>query len=330
MNFIEYLMIYFGLYLLVSSSLNLEVGYAGIPNFGKALSFAVGILAVYPIWYSYIQYFNTNPILSILFLVVILITSFIIGFIVGLAVTVPAIRLREDYLAMYLLGVAVIIIYVLHYAVFYCPETGNYFISLPHLFEWAGPQRDFAWSLTILIVSILALFGLNKLCNTPFGRILKAIRENELVVETFGRNVIWFKLVAMAIGSGVAAVGGALYALCFANASIGINAQLYWTFIPWLIILLGGLGNMYGILLGTLIFSALQCAIRTYGPAIKNLLALPVPISHIMLWVVFGSIILIILIFRPEGIIPEKPILTKPIKKLKERMKQKQQSRDRS
>ncbi len=320
--FLEYLSIIFGIYLLVSIGLNIEVGYAGIPDFGKALSFGIGMLAVYPIFYKFLGPASTNPVTSIMMLIAILVVSFLIGFLVGFVVTVPAVRLREDYLAMYLLGVAVIVIWILHYNVFVCPATGNYFITIPNLFAWAGSAVDKAWALTVIIVAIATLLICQKLCSSPFGRILKAIRENEMVVETYGRNVILFKLIAMGIGSGITAMAGALYVLWQSCVSIGVNAQLYWTFIPWLIILLGGLGNLYGTLIGSFIFALLDCTLRTY----LNTFTLPfgIPVSHVLLWIGFGVTMLIILIFRPEGVIPEKPIFTKPIRKLKALKKQKE------
>ncbi len=315
-SFLEYLAIVFGIYSLVVIGLNLEVGYAGIPDFGKAMSFGLGMLAIYPICYKLIPYFNTNPLLSIALLVLILILSFVIGFVTGFIVTIPAIRLKEDYLAMYLLGVAVAIIWVLHYEVYKSAATGNYFIGIPSLYKWAGANSDAAWAITMLVVTFITLALVQKLCTSPFGRILKAIRENELVVETYGRNVILFKLITMGIGSGIVAMAGALYALWRSVVSIDVYAQLYWTFIPWLIILLGGLGNMYGAVAGAFIYALFECIFRTYLSAIR--LPLGIVVSHLTLWFGFGVAMLLLIIFRPEGILPEKPILTKPIKKLKE------------
>ncbi len=313
--FLEYVSIIFGIYLLVSIGLNIEVGYAGIPDFGKALSFGIGMLAVYPIFYKVLGIVDTSPFLSLLTLVGILAVSFVLGFVTGVAVAVPAIRLREDYLAMYLLGVAVIAIWILHYNVFFCATTGNYFITIPNLFAWAGTAADEAWAVAILVTALLTLLVCLKLCSSPFGRILKAIRENELVVETCGRNVILFKLIAMGIGSGITAMAGALYVLWQSCVSIGLNAQLYWTFIPWLIILLGGLGNLYGTLVGAFVYALLDCALRTYFSTFT--LPFGIPVSHVLLWIGFGVAILIILVFRPEGVLPERPIITKPIKRLK-------------
>jgi len=312
---LEYIGVWFGLYLLVSSGLNIEVGYAGIPNFGKAMAYAVGMLAVYPLWNWALKYVQGNALASIGLLIAIVITSFIIGFAIGAVSIIPAVRLKEDYLAMYLLGIAEITVYLLYLKVFTPlgqPLSGD-------IFAWAGPYEDKVSVLCILIIAIVVFYILNRLCNTPFGRILRAMRENELVVQTLGRNVTILRIIAMGIGSGVAAIAGALNALYLQAAAVGVMARLYWTFIPWLIILLGGVGGLIGTLVGTLIYVIIRALIRTYGP----LTALPFPPNYLFLWVMFGVVIIIILLFRPEGLIPEKPIFTKPMKKLKELMKNK-------
>ncbi len=308
-SLLEYIGYWFGLYLLVSSGLNIEVGYAGIPDFGKAMSYAVGMLAVYPLWNWALAYVQGNAVLSILLLIAIIITSFIIGFAVGAVSIIPAVRLKEDYLAMYLLGIAEITVYLLYLRVF----TPLGVTLSGDIFAWAGRYEDAISVIIVIIVALIVFYLLYRLSNTPFGRVLKALRENELVVQTLGRNVMTYRIIAMGIGSGVAAIAGALNALYLQEAAVGVMARLYWTFIPWLIILLGGLGSLIGTLVGTLIYVIIRGLIRVYGPLIQ----LPFPPNYLFLWVMFGVVIIIILLFRPEGILPEKPILTKPMRRLR-------------
>ncbi|NPA23148.1 MAG: branched-chain amino acid ABC transporter permease [Crenarchaeota archaeon] len=318
-SLLEYIGYWFGLYLLVSSGLNIEVGYAGIPDFGKAMSYAVGMLAVYPLWNWALAYVQGNAALSILLLIAIIVTSFVIGFAVGAVSILPAARLKEDYLAMYLLGIAEITVYLLYLRVF----TPLGVTLSGDIFAWAGRYEDAVSVIIVIVVALAIFYLLYRLSNTPFGRVLKALRENELVVQTLGRNVMTYRIIAMGIGSGVAAIAGALNALYLQEAAIGVMARLYWTFIPWLIILLGGLGSLIGTLVGTLIYVIIRGLIRVYGPLIQ----LPFPPNYLFLWVMFGIVIIIILLFRPEGILPEKPILTKPMKRLR---KQKEKERKES
>jgi branched-chain amino acid transport system permease protein len=121
------------------------------------------------------------------------------------------------------------------------------------------------------------------------------------------------RIKTVALGSALASIAGVLYAFYSSNVIANAFTRVEWTFYPFLIILLGGKGNNKGVVLGALIFVLVRMLLEYYKFDIKNLLHLPfeaVWLQHVF----FGVLALMVLYYRPEGILKEKPIITPPIK----------------
>ena len=336
-HFLLSVAMWFGLYLIVTLSLNLEFGYCGVPNFGRSLAVLIGGLAVGAIVNRiFIVLFGVtgdiisasatvksildpmimkNPLLGVGIFILMLIVAAAMGYIVGILSALPSARLREFYLAITFFAIACVIFDI-------CKHTPNiaggyYSINVPNVLAYiAGAQRFVVSTLIILGTALIIYLIVHKLTNSPYGRMLKMIRENELVAKTFGRNIMMSRVKVVAIGSSIAAIGGALYTsmtLSFRTDDFGI---VLWTFYPWLIMLLGGLGNNLGIALGTLIVVLIRTLLTIYKYDIVTLLKIPFDPAWFE-YILFGTILILIIMFRPEGIVPEKPILTEPLKRLK-------------
>lgn len=335
--FLRDLIIIFAIYLIITLSLNLEHGYAGIPNFGKVLAVAGGAFFVgfFPgrilAWIfevgldkDFIKYnriivaqesviLQNLPFLSIAIFFLTLILAGLIGGLLGFVAAYPAIRLREDYLAIMLLAMGEAI-GVIGYN--YTPLIGGTLgVSVPDVFRWAGEWRYVVSLLFILGISILVLLYLERLIRTPLGRMLRAIRDNEEVAESLGKDVTKIRTKTIVIASAIAAVGGALYAFNTCNVIAPTYNRVSWTFWPWVMMILGGAANNMGVMLGTVIFVCVRKLIIYYKAQLEPF----VPFQVVWLdFLLLGVTLIIILMYRPEGIIKEKPTFTLSYEKIAE------------
>lgn len=162
--------------------------------------------------------------------------------------------------------------------------------------------------LMLLLVTVLALvyWRLEILVKSPWGRVLKAIREDEEVARALGKNVFWYKLQSLMLGGAIAGVAGAFYAwnLTFINPD-GFIPLI--TFQAWIIVVLGGSGNNAGTLLGAIIFWMYNTVTRFVLPAIVPLDDARLGAFRIM---VIGLLLIVLMMARPQGILGKKEELS--------------------
>jgi branched-chain amino acid transport system permease protein len=341
----EYLLLnislWIGFYLIVALSLNIEYGFGGIPNFGRALAVLMGavavgsitnrtLMAIFGVSGQIIESSGAvksiandliaqNPLVGIAIFIFSLSIAAILGAATGALFILPSAKLSEDYLAITLLSISEVV-YMTSY---YHPDIigGYYGISIPNVLAFIpGEQRLLVFSLITLSLAFITYLFVNRLLTSPYGRLLKAMRENEDVVKVYGKDVMKIRIKTVAIGSGVAAIAGALYSMYSVNVIATNFSRVEWTFYPFLMILLGGLGNNRGVVAGVAAFVTARIMLTTYKFEIAH--ALNLPFDPVWLeYILFGILMLLILVYRPEGIFKEKPIVTKPIKRVLERKK---------
>lgn len=331
--------IFFAIYLIVALSLNLEHGYAGIPNFGKVLAVAGGAftVAIFPgriiAWlfnvypgkdYASLEYHVTivdkvnnilmnDPLLSLTIFFTTLAVAGLVGAFLGFIASYPAIRLREDYLAMILLAMGEGI-QVIGYN--YTPiARGTIGALVPDPFRWAGEYRYMMVAFFVLLICALVFLFFERLIRTPLGRMLKAIRDNEDAAESLGKDVARIRMKTIVLASMFGALGGALDAF----KAMGVISTMYhrvsWTFWIWVMVILGGAGNNKGVLVGTLAVVALRRLIDYF----KGYLAPFIPFSVVWLdYLLLGIMLILIQMYRPEGVIKEKPTPTLSYDKIEE------------
>lgn len=319
-----------GLFSIISMSLNLEYGYAGIPNFGKLLAVAGGAFFVgaipgrilaflfgQPAGLDYIdkntevmgslnQILSSSPALSVIFLLLSLIGAAFFGGLLGYVASYPAIRLRGDYLAITLLAMGEIL-WVIgdNWEPFIGGSMG---IRIPDPFRWVGSQyRPFIVFLTVSIVALLIFTYLEYVSRSPLGRVLRAVRENELSASVYGKDVVNLRMKTLIIGSAIAAVSGALNSLWTVSVSARDFERFRHTFMPWVMVIIGGAGNNLGAVVGAIIFVTLRELIVFY----KHYFEAFVPFDVVWLEYLFlGLALIIVLMYRPEGLLPEKSTKT--------------------
>ncbi|WP_036484981.1 branched-chain amino acid ABC transporter permease [Myxosarcina sp. GI1] len=160
--------------------------------------------------------------------------------------------------------------------------------------------------LLVLLTVAVVYWGLQLLVHSPWGRVLKAIREDEEIPRALGKNVFWYKLQAFMLGGAIAGIAGAFYAWQLTTVYPS-NFEPLVTFNAWTMVVLGGAGNNAGTLLGVVIFWAYDALTRFYLPKLGLLSSADLGAFRIM---VIGLILMILMVWRPQGILGKKEELT--------------------
>jgi neutral amino acid transport system permease protein len=162
----------------------------------------------------------------------------------------------------------------------------------------------------LLLISVLVLaivfWWLEVLVRSPWGRVLKAIREDEEVAKALGKNVFWYKLQSLMLGGFIAGIAGAIFAWQISTIYPENFAPLI-TFDAWTLVVLGGAGNNVGTLLGAALFGIYTSLTRFVLPAIVPLDDAQLGAFRVM---VIGLLLMVLMIWRPQGILGKKEELT--------------------
>jgi neutral amino acid transport system permease protein len=170
---------------------------------------------------------------------------------------------------------------------------------------------DYRPAAGLMLLSLLVLafvfWRLEILVRSPWGRVLKAIREDEEIPKALGKNVFWYKVQSLMLGGAIAGIAGAFFAWQL-SAIYPDNFQPQLTFDAWIMVILGGSGNNIGTILGAVIFFTYDALTREFLPRIfTNLSSDQLGAFRIM---VIGLILMILMIWRPQGILGKKEELT--------------------
>ena len=318
----------FGIYSLMAISLNLEYGVAGVPNFGQALFVSIGayvtgvtytrllpLLAgtdpIHPCGVGLGQalqlrseIMKTMPLPGFANFLVTLFIAACIGSLVGFLVSYVTLRLKQEwYLALVLLvGSEIVRIVVRGADNLICSHNGISGIAQPFSFIGEARPASIAFMLLVLTIAFLAFLYSEKLVRSPFGRMLKAVRENEDVTRALGKRISIARAQVMLIGSVIAAISGVLFAVNLGFVNTG-DFVVTLTLDVWVMVVLGGPGNMRGAMLGALLITVMD--------RVTAILAIQMNMSGITLefnyvrFILFGIILLLMLRYRPQGLLPE-------------------------
>lgn len=319
--------IWFVLYLIVTVALNLQYGYTGIPNFGVVLSVAggayvTGALAgrIARLYYhvgtdlDFVQdsakianlvndRLATDPWGGIALFLLIIVIAILANAFLGFIVSYPSIKVREIYLMMVLIAVGEGIRIVGEN--YYPLVGGTTWVQVPNVFVWLGDSQRVAVSVLFVGIALLVFLVVQRMVDSPFGRLIRAVRENEMVVESLGKDIVRIRTLVFVVGSAIASLAGVLYAF-YSHAVMATAFQRdAWTFLPWLMLMLGGKGNNKGTLAGTAVIIVVRRLIMIFKYEVQQIV--PVEAIWIELLLMSGFLILI-MIYRPEGLIAERPI----------------------
>ena len=292
------IIVYIGIFGIISLSLNLEFGFAGLANFGKVAFFLVGA-------YTYALLSQAGVPFYLC-----LVAGGLISAIFGLIVSLPALRLRADYLAIAVLAFGEILRLIVKSE--YWLARGDWGIRVLPIFPWAGSHLAyrleniglvfFCLSICFVVVQLLA--------NSPYGRAIRAIREDEVAAEALGKNRSKFKAQALMLGSAMAGIAGGLYAQYLQYVLPGMFIPMV-TFTVWIMVLLGGPANNWGVLIGAVLVEVFDRGTNI----LKDYIVLPVDPANFQ-YILFGALIILVLLYRPQGLLKESAIKTKALRSI--------------
>jgi branched-chain amino acid transport system permease protein len=263
------------IYALAASSLNLILGYGGMLSFGHAAfvgagAYVVGILMAEGMASAWLSW----PL------------AVVVAGSLAAAVGAISLRTRGVYFIMITLAFAQMLYYIAVGMKAYGGEEGLNLATRSYVGFGLNLKDDATFYYVVLAILVAGLYGLRRLANARFGRVVEAIRENETRMEAIGFPTYRYKLVCFALGGAIAGLAGAL----LANQNSYVNPNLlYWTQSGSLMIMviLGGVGALYGGLLGALALLVLEEVFSAYT-------------IHWQLGV--GAILLAIVLFAPQGL----------------------------
>jgi branched-chain amino acid transport system permease protein len=137
---------------------------------------------------------------------------------------------------------------------------------------------------------------------SPMSRTPRAVRGNKIVVSSLGKDVAKIRLKVMVVGAMMCSIAGALYAFYTTGVVTSVYGMSEWTFIPWVMVVFGGVGSNWGVAVGTVTFMVIQKLIIFYKYSFTFLPFDPIWLQYLLM----GTILLLVLIFRPSGLVPEK------------------------
>ncbi len=272
-------------YVLIALGLNVVVGQAGLLDLGYVGFFAIG---AYTMGVLTTKHFQWDGILWFAALVVAVVVTSGLGVLIG----APTLRLRGDYLAIVTLGFGEIIRIVAKNTAWLGAAEGISGIpSMPSFLWFKIDILEARWLWTIgLSAILLVIFVLSLLERSRVGRAWTAVREDEDAAELMGVPTFKFKLLAFAIGAAIGGLGGVFYTT--RNSAIYENQFAIQQSILFLAaVVLGGLGNRYGAVLGGFLVAYLPERLRFLAD--KRYFA-------------FGIVLVFMMIFRPQGLLPRR------------------------
>ncbi|MGB3376931.1 MAG: branched-chain amino acid ABC transporter permease [Microbacterium sp.] len=301
-------------YALAATGLAVHFGYAGLLNFGMAAFMAIG-------GYGYaisVLTFGVPWWIGILI-------GLIGGALFGLLLGIPTLRLRADYLAIATIAAAEIVRLLFLTQVFdewtngaeglYGYSDGfraaNPFPQGTYGFgPWSFTEVqlwDRVFGLVMLVIAILAVWALMR---SPWGRVLKGIREDEDAVRSLGKNVFAYKMQALVVGGMIGAMGGIIFVIPSAAVPGSYSTSL--TFFLWTVLLLGGAATVIGPTVGAVLFWMLFAFLGNLLPqmASNGLLPMTSTQAETVRWILAGVALMLIVIFRPQGILGDKREMT--------------------
>ncbi|MEN4966786.1 branched-chain amino acid ABC transporter permease [Brucella intermedia] len=240
----------FGLF---AAAFNLLIGHVGLLSFGHAAFFGMGAyLSAYAA-----KTWGVTPEISILL-------GALVGAVLGLAVGWLAIRRSGIYFAMITLALAQMIFFFCLQASFTGGEDGIQSVPRNSLVGVISLQDDGTMYWFVVAIFLLGLLAIQRIVSSPFGEVLRGIRENESRTVSLGYRVEDYKLLAFVLSATLAGVAGATKSLVFGIATL---TDVHWTMSGEVILmsLVGGLGTVFGPILGAGILIAMQNYFAQFG-----------------------------------------------------------------
>ncbi|HEU0231339.1 MAG TPA: branched-chain amino acid ABC transporter permease [Burkholderiaceae bacterium] len=292
-NFLVYLLTIVGIYGLLSLSLSFQYGQTGLINFGQVAFFMVGAyvssiataILGWPVWVGFIL-------------------AIVGGGVLGALMALPIGDLRQDYWAIATLAAAELI-----RIIFLNTNLGSDYVGAsygitnipaPWRNHFTATQYGYFYLALVVVCVVAAYLLVTWLGRSPFGRVLKGIRESDDVARALGKDVRSARIGSLIIGGALAGAGGSLYAhfVGFIDPRFFMPLE---TYLVWAMVIMGGPGNNLGALVGTLLVELIYNSTR--------FIQVPAEYSSTVAalrMVLIGVLILLVILYLPRGLVPER------------------------
>jgi branched-chain amino acid transport system permease protein len=300
------------IYAVFALGLNIHWGATGLLNLGIAGFFALGsytsallsMPAPDPAQFEDFTFGGNLPALLgplnlgvDLWFLVSLAGAAAVSALVAVAVGYVTLRLRDDYLAITTLGIAEVTRLVFLNEKWLGNGSRGLYRIPKFLGDWVDPQNyDLLYVAVVVLVLVVLFLLAESALKSPWGRVLRAIREDETTAAASGKNVFRFKLQAFILGAAIMGIGGALYTYGVRFIDPFTFDPLLATFVIWVMLMIGGTGNNLGAILGAFVVWGIWSGTHTLPGFLGN--------PNLRFFLV-GALMVLVLLFRPGGILGE-------------------------
>ena len=315
-----------GMYSLMSLGLNVQWGYTGLINFSVAAFFGIGAYG------TALASASSSPVAGNIAPIVGLLVALVLAAVLALLIGIPTLRLQADYLAIASIGLAEVVrIIILNeeqvtngssgvrgIPTFFdgWPVLGTFPQTMPDVvISWLPGQtialRQPFWGALLNVVVVLLFIAvsysvLKRAHRSPWGRVLRTIRSDEDLARALGKNTYRYKMQAFVLGSLIMALAGVFYAHLNLFVAPG-ELDPITTFYVWVAVMLGGSGSNRGALFGGFVIVAIREGTRF----LNAFEFIPFDIAPLRLLLI-GVIIVLLMRFRPQGLLPPQQELIWP------------------
>jgi branched-chain amino acid transport system permease protein len=297
------------LYVILALGLNIVVGYAGLLDLGYIAFYAVGAylyaLLASPHFGVHLPFWALLPM------------GAVVAAMFGVLLGAPTLRLRGDYLAIVTLGFGEIVrIFLTNLNapvnITNGPQginmidpvkIGGFSFSQTQTFLGATLPSLYLYYYLFLALALIVIFVSMRLQDSRIGRAWVAIREDEVAAEAMGINTRNIKLLAFAMGASFGGISGGLFA-GFQGFISPESFNLFESIIVVCMVVLGGMGNIAGVILGAILLTMLPEALRYLGDIQQLLFGRVITDPTALRLLVFGLALVLVMIFRPAGLLP--------------------------
>lgn len=283
MEYLLHILILVCMFTALAASLDLLAGHTGLLSIAHAAFYGLGAYAC-------------------ALIVTRLGASFVTGVAAGMAVaavmsfvvSVPSLRLHDDYFVIATFGFQMILFSIFNnWMDLTRGPLGIPGIPQPVIFGWHVKSH---WSFVILsaLFACFAYFAVYLLTSSPFGRVLHAIREDEVFAQSLGKNTLRFKVTAFAVSAALAAMAGSLYAhyITYIDPT---SFTVMESILVISMVIIGGAGSLWGPLVGAVVLVTLPEALRFVG--------LPSSVAANLRQIIYGALLLVMMMVRPKGLV---------------------------
>jgi branched-chain amino acid transport system permease protein len=282
MDFLLHILILATIYAILAVSLDLLAGQTGLVSIAHAAFYGLGAYASALLAVQWGAGFGQGVL-----------SGMLIAAAVSFAISAPSLRLHDDYLVIATFGFQMILFSIMNnWMGITRGPLGIPGIPHPVIFGW-HVESHYEFLLLSVVFACFAYFVVYRLASSPLGRVLHAIREDEVFAKSLGKNTLRFKVTAFAVSAALAASAGSLYAhyITYIDPT---SFTIMESILVISMVIIGGAGSTWGPLVGAVVLVTL--------PEVLRFIGLPSGMAANLRQILYGALLIIVMIFRPRGL----------------------------